>query len=274
MYKFFTQFFRNTNFVTHIIILQLTDSNVKDWALAFTKVSLEIGQINKRQANISLPQLQMFSIYLDVLDMLSESYTKFMDIGMTSKNLSSAFYYQTNLICVVLMKNTDKITQQHQQDIGNEMKRINGIIQLNKITVNGAYAANKNQPKVRSAYDAALSAIVSKTRIYDENTAHECLTALQKAVNLSGIITKEERELIVKAVGLKSGHWFKCPNGHIYCIGECGGAMETSKCNECGALIGGARHTLLADNELAQEMDGARHPAWSNFNNDMRNFEL
>ncbi|XP_048478338.1 NFX1-type zinc finger-containing protein 1 isoform X3 [Plutella xylostella] len=252
----------------------MEDSNVKDWALAFTKVSLEIGQINKRQANISLPQLQMFSIYLDVLDMLSESYTKFMDIGMTSKNLSSAFYYQTNLICVVLMKNTDKITQQHQQDIGNEMKRINGIIQLNKITVNGAYAAKNNQPKVRSAYDAALSAIVSKTRIYDENTAHECLTALQKAVNLSGIITKEERELIVKAVGLKSGHWFKCPNGHIYCIGECGGAMETSKCNECGALIGGSQHTLLADNELAEEMDGARHPAWSNFNNDMRNFEL
>jgi len=28
----------------------------------------------------------------------------------------------------------------------------------------------------------------------------------------------------MKAVGLKSGNWFECPNGHTYAIGECGGA--------------------------------------------------
>ena len=65
------------------------------------------------------------------------------------------------------------------------------------------------------------------------------------------------------AVGLSKGHWYKCPNGHCYAIGECGGAMETSKCPECGAVIGGVRHTLQEDNRLAPEMDGAQHSAWS-----------
>jgi len=44
------------------------------------------------------------------------------------------------------------------------------------------------------------------------------------------------------------GHWFTCPNGHIFSIGECGGAMQTSRCNECGEAIGGGGHTLLGTN--------------------------
>ena len=39
--------------------------------------------------------------------------------------------------------------------------------------------------------------------------------------------------------------------------------MERSSCNECGAVIGGANHRLEEGNELAPEMDGARHAAWS-----------
>ncbi len=58
------------------------------------------------------------------------------------------------------------------------------------------------------------------------------------------------------------GHWYKCPNGHIYVIGDCGGAMVRSRCNECGATIGGDSHRLDATNRLAGEMDGAQQPAW------------
>jgi hypothetical protein len=86
-------------------------------------------------------------------------------------------------------------------------------------------------------------------------------------------ITKEEKIQIVRAVGLKQGHWFKCPNGHYYAIGECGGAMEESKCPECGAGIGGQHHRLADDNELAPEMDGAAHPAWSDQAN-MGNYQF
>ncbi|XP_066939877.1 NFX1-type zinc finger-containing protein 1-like [Macrobrachium rosenbergii] len=80
-------------------------------------------------------------------------------------------------------------------------------------------------------------------------------------------ITESERMMIVKAMGLKQGHWYKCPNGHVYCITECGGAMEESSCPDCHGRIGGANHRLRSDNAVATEMDGAQHGAWSNYNN-------
>lgn len=76
-------------------------------------------------------------------------------------------------------------------------------------------------------------------------------------------LTADERKQIVSAMGLSQGHWFKCPKGHIYAIGGCGGAMQRSTCPDCRAVIGGANHTLEEGNELAPEMDGANYPAWS-----------
>lgn len=48
------------------------------------------------------------------------------------------------------------------------------------------------------------------------------------------------------------GHWFTCPEGHVYVITECGGAMQTSSCPECGAVIGGQSHALHASNRPAE----------------------
>lgn len=49
------------------------------------------------------------------------------------------------------------------------------------------------------------------------------------------------------------GHLHPCPNGHFFAIGECG-AMQESRCVECGARVGVASHTLAAGNRRA---DGA-----------------
>ena len=59
--------------------------------------------------------------------------------------------------------------------------------------------------------------------------------------------------------------------GHVYCISDCGGAMEEGTCPECHSTIGGQSHRLRSDNQLASEMDGARHAAWSEIAN-LRNF--
>lgn len=97
------------------------------------------------------------------------------------------------------------------------------------------------------------------------------LTEINKEIKTSMIITESEKREIVRAIGLKAGHWYKCPNGHYYCIGECGGAMQVSKCPDCGEQIGGHNHALLRGNQLAREMDGAQAPAWPtmlhNYNN-------
>ena len=66
-------------------------------------------------------------------------------------------------------------------------------------------------------------------------------------------LTAEEKREIHEALVAGSyfgsnGHWYECPNGHRYFIGECGGAMEQGICNECGEVIGGGSHSLLPTN--------------------------
>ncbi|TNV87514.1 hypothetical protein FGO68_gene11469 [Halteria grandinella] len=73
-------------------------------------------------------------------------------------------------------------------------------------------------------------------------------------------ISLTEMQEIMKAVGYTASHWNKCPNGHYYVIADCGGAMEESKCPDCGSVIGGANHALAAGNEHASELGG--RPAW------------
>ena len=60
--------------------------------------------------------------------------------------------------------------------------------------------------------------------------------------------------------------------GHIYAIGDCGGATVESQCPECGSTIGGENHSLRDDNNLAPEMDGAEFPAFSDMAN-IHNFD-
>ncbi|XP_042320198.1 NFX1-type zinc finger-containing protein 1 [Sceloporus undulatus] len=107
----------------------------------------------------------------------------------------------------------------------------------------------------------------------DEQLVKAEMEALKAVLPTSGLgISEAEKQQIVAAVtGTSRGHWFKCPNGHIYVITECGGAMERRQCPECQATIGGDNHRLEADNQLAPEMDGATHAAWSNEANDLLN---
>lgn len=86
------------------------------------------------------------------------------------------------------------------------------------------------------------------------------IEAFKKATVLG--ISIEETKMVLAAMGFGKGHWYKCPNGHVYAIGDCGGAMEQSVCNECGSEIGGTNHRLLASNALASDIDGATGPAW------------
>lgn len=97
------------------------------------------------------------------------------------------------------------------------------------------------------------------------------INRIRKVCGLEGL-TPEERVMIANAMNFSKGHWFKCPNGHIYAIGDCGGAMEERKCPDCEATIGGTQHRLHQGNQLASEMDGARHAAWSDHTN-LQNYD-
>ena len=43
---------------------------------------------------------------------------------------------------------------------------------------------------------------------------------------------------IMGAVGSVT-KWWKCPNGHLYAVGNCGQLNQSGKCPSCGAVIGG-----------------------------------
>ncbi|CAI5474007.1 unnamed protein product [Closterium sp. Yama58-4] len=64
-------------------------------------------------------------------------------------------------------------------------------------------------------------------------------------------VTEREKDDVFEAIGLGRGHWYRCPNGHVYVIVDCGMAMQQSRCPECGAAVGGGSHTLRADNSSA-----------------------
>ncbi|KAF0547345.1 P-loop containing nucleoside triphosphate hydrolase protein [Gigaspora margarita] len=81
---------------------------------------------------------------------------------------------------------------------------------------------------------------------------------LRKAAMRDRPLTHEEKLEIRRAMNSEfqgSGHWYQCPNGHPYTIGECGGAMQASRCVDCGATIGGGSHSLTAGNSINMEFD-------------------
>ncbi|CAL8145279.1 unnamed protein product [Orchesella dallaii] len=90
------------------------------------------------------------------------------------------------------------------------------------------------------------------------------LEELEGILKVTVKLTEEEKKEVVGAFGGRPGRWFKCCNGHVYVITECGGAMEKGNCPECGVEIGGLQHSMAEWNYLATEMDGAQVAIWPN----------
>lgn len=55
----------------------------------------------------------------------------------------------------------------------------------------------------------------------------------------------DSNQMIFEAMKAESVTWYRCPKGHLYSIGECGGPVMTTRCSHpgCGAIIGGTGHT-------------------------------
>lgn len=89
-----------------------------------------------------------------------------------------------------------------------------------------------------------------------QDIKRECKEALAEAIAAMEVVVEGYNE------GYSwSSHWYQCPNGHPYFIGECGRAMEQSRCLDCGELVGGSDHNLLSTNRGAGEfVDSIRRP--------------
>ncbi|EFJ36065.1 hypothetical protein SELMODRAFT_438270 [Selaginella moellendorffii] len=76
----------------------------------------------------------------------------------------------------------------------------------------------------------------------------------ESAARIKSEAEKMKRSVEIEAVELRAalgsvgGTWYKCPNGHIYVVGECGRPMEQSRCPDCAAVIGGSHHIPFQSN--------------------------
>ncbi|XP_075033777.1 NFX1-type zinc finger-containing protein 1 [Mixophyes fleayi] len=164
-------------------------------------------------------------------------------------------------------------TEQELSDLQSEVQRFTYLLEL---LVRCKENMGRITPEIRRELENLRDILEGNKKFTEESEifVKGKLKELKRILPHLGLgITESERVMIVQTMGLQKGHWFKCPNNHVYCITECGGAMERSRCPECHAAIGGENHNLESTNRLAPEMDGAQHAAWSDIANNLINFE-
>jgi hypothetical protein len=169
-----------------------------------------------------------------------------------------------DMLLRVVRQRGKKIGGQEIDDINMEIRRFHRMCQLHRLKSEQNCKRHCSNPEVKECYETAhqIAYTIEKYTEQLDMKLKNALENLSKVMSSAIRITDADRKEIVRAMEYKQGHWYKCPNGHIYIITECGGAMQKSRCNECGAEIGGGSHRLLESNSVATEMDGATSPAW------------
>uniref|UniRef100_A0A8C4YWJ1 NFX1-type zinc finger-containing protein 1-like n=1 Tax=Gadus morhua TaxID=8049 RepID=A0A8C4YWJ1_GADMO len=172
-----------------------------------------------------------------------------------------------------LLHPNQKFTEQQVSDLQKELQRLTLLAELNaRCTMADA---REQMTEIQAEVDA-IRKVLDKIDSFTEQDAIKVKLALkdiEEKIPYTGLgISDKEKAMVVSALKLPPGHWYKCPNGHVYIITECGGAMESRLCPDCDATIGGQSHALASGNQVASEMDGAQHAAWSEGNN-MLNFD-
>lgn len=212
---------------------------------------LLISRDNRRQ-NINKMDLDAIRIKIELMQMIMEPLEK-EKLSLSDMPLSNN---HVSLIAKLLETNIDSITEQEVTDISLEINRLHRLIQFERI----GYKPYLQQPGIRTKVDATIQLLNKYGRYddYQDRIIKNMMEELKKLTSSKIALTDAEKKEIVKAIGLTPGHWYKCPNGHPYAIGGCGGANQESKCYECGAPVGGRNYRLATGNAVATEMGGVR----------------
>ncbi|KAI2609251.1 hypothetical protein GGR54DRAFT_382142 [Hypoxylon sp. NC1633] len=75
-------------------------------------------------------------------------------------------------------------------------------------------------------------------------------------------VSADEMRAVYKAMAREfsgTGHWYTCENGHPFTVGECGMPMQTARCPECGAPVGGSDHRPVEGVQRADDIEGLAH---------------
>ncbi|CAG0916689.1 unnamed protein product [Notodromas monacha] len=206
---------------------------------------------------------------LDLLEALAAMISKYNREESLTLNVRSQLEAKLRKLAQLVMSRKNNLDGSVLQSFSSEIQRLRYVPLLEMMRAKVVAPQGKN-------LIAKVEAILADIGCFTAAKETEVKALLEEAKKYCStlVVTPEEKRMILQAMGLKKGHWYKCPNGHVYCITECGGAMEQSRCPDCGESIGGGSHALLRSNRVATEMDGSLHPAWSDAYNNMANFNF
>lgn len=216
-------------------------------------VRLQPTRDGKRQS-INQYELRALASKIEILEHIVEICCN-NKIQISSKR--ETFFPQLDLIFDLLVRDENYITNQELEDVDCEISRLVRVVELSLIRKSPNYFYQKSTNEAVKIIDQNIDQVAfswTKYTVGDDDKLKKLLQELNKAVASGVGISEAEKRDIRRAMGFSQGHWYKCPNGHIYAIGDCGQAMQESKCNECGARIGGGSHRLRYDNAVATEM--------------------
>nr|CAD7415986.1 unnamed protein product [Timema poppensis] len=229
--------------------------------------------LSNRRDNLSSYDVETLGIQIQILEQLEDSFVSAARVSNDSGK-KKLINFVDQLLKVIIIRD-DYLSQQEVKEINIELQRFHRLSQMSIVESLYSFQTTIDRHGKMQDYEEAAKMLDSIEKYTGDKDVrvNQIIRDLQSILRESLEFHENERKEIVKAMGLKQGHWFKCPNGHVYVITECGGAMEVGKCNECGAAIGGTQHRLLDTNRLAREMDNASHAAWSDTAN-MENYAL
>jgi Acetyl-CoA carboxylase beta subunit len=217
-------------------------------------------------------QMQLFVFIVEFLERVKQ---RVLDVKTMNMSMSCLLLQLLDEILVYVVGIPhDKLSQQQALDLNFELERFYALANLLELKI-GFHDFNNfyNERALIDLYDKCLGEILCLDR-FDRVRKDEVNTLINELGDQAerGVpkgLTPDERRMIHLAMvkdfypGNEQGHWFKCGScPEIYCITECGGAMQMASCPSCKATIGGEHHRYVAGTRLASEMDGATRPAW------------
>ncbi|KAH1177640.1 hypothetical protein KIL84_011342 [Mauremys mutica] len=148
-------------------------------------------------------------------------------------------------------RNRRAFTAQQLRECRNEIKRISYLGNIFE-RLSGYENKQASLPTEAMALANEAIGVLQQQDPFTQSREESLQRVLEKIdewLPAAGLqLSEAERAMITEAMQFGRGHWYRCPQGHLYTIGECGRPMQQSSCPECGATIGGHNHTLTRDN--------------------------
>ncbi|XP_069077151.1 NFX1-type zinc finger-containing protein 1-like [Pleurodeles waltl] len=216
--------------------------------------SHEKSMVEKLKNTLTLQGLKDQENMLNFLTILSKRKTQ---AAKCSKERRESLLKAIGEMEMWLCRKGLPFTSQQLKECKHEVQRISYLGNVfERITV---YEMNKWNPS-----DAALECVIEALEMLNplgpftdatNSLLQGILQKIDELMPVSGLrLTEAERVMIVGAMNLGKGHWYSCPKGHLYTVGECGRPMQESSCPECGSAIGGQQHNPVQGNATTDVM--------------------